>query len=1282
MASHPPAGHSMHVVKIERKSRAKLGLAVNASHKGVQILGCQPGTASAECTGIEIGDMIIEINGNPTFGMTSKDVTKVLSRAKGTSVSLKLYRSPTVRQPGESGITMKPLTAEDIDDGTTRNSEDNARVSGGPQIDPALEEFERLEREITSNEAEQTSPTPSTSNHHEDIVQSSTKETIGATAGPQPQQNSTNSSKTARNSASAQRRVSSDTTKRASSGERKVGQNASRKGQTPLPGTKSRRFENVQAKVSTTRARSPEKRVSSGAQRSPSVTSEKRSSSTTSVKRSSSVTPNKRNSDNIPKSSTSILEKQSSGMNITKCSSSVTPSKRNSGSISTTPLKGTPEKQTLKPSPPKPSKRAVSATPEKRNATGIPAKRTSAGPASAQSVRSASTRSLKLKAPDNVNSSKGSATVKSGPEMHRILQAADASVSSLQFESSPTTPSPSQSQSPSRGSSRGSQRSTAVGDAGADSSFQRLRLLAKTDYNRFSALINPTGSLSRPNSEQGSLRSRGGIFRHELLQDGNSTISQWLCEHESTAMFQHCQRCSEKVIVTAAAASSPIPSARERRSSIPRGCLLNGVTPHDDDCDEKGSDASFHAFKYKVLLTQLEAARARRNDALTHVVTTRDRVQTKLQSAFGRQCPALDDLIAADDFASALSGNSDGEEITNPVPESGIPQARSMASRSMSTSSVRSTCSVRSAAPSAEVMCRAVLGQLGQVEMVHTSATEAVAILEHHCEKAKIAASGVEIRSVQLTERDCQSVHFRQGICHTRQGAVVMMSSTSRLHIGEAIVAVNGEYVLDEPASMVLEKLHSSDGVVTVDVTLESSLSCAFALRWFGDSDDRCCSHVSSANRWIKKIAAKVADDRRDVVVAALGEHRVVYDPPESPIPPVEQSSQAESPDPRWSVPDETTKNFWGASTWQNTQDDKDTTSEVGPVTRSPSPTESERVLPSRDLVDTVFAKSLYADFDPNETIGSVAKLSSLLEKPGADIDVSFSDESGVKHQYLWQRGPCSRAKMERRRIELLQMDMTESDELMNEWMMLLRARATVEHVDKLRARAAADAAAAYAMSREHLANNPAKKEKFLRKFRSLMFNQVSTLTTKTKRLSTPAASPAPPANNFAPNRTHSLPVSGGEASEARARMRALAAARMMKRQQQLKERRDSIAEYECPPGPLSPQNETGEETYEESVSEDWTLEASEPSKSPECSVVEAVSREDVDKRLKVLAAETKRRLKFEPGATAERKAAAAARAKELAQRKADLLRRTQLMQKLKESMDSTHEADEWIDDC
>ena len=67
-------------------------------------------------------------------------------------------------------------------------------------------------------------------------------------------------------------------------------------------------------------------------------------------------------------------------------------------------------------------------------------------------------------------------------------------------------------------------------------------------------------------------------------------------------------------------------------------------------------------FRSKVLLTQLEAARARRNDALTHVVTARDRIQTKLQYAFGRQCPALDDLIAADDFASALSVNTDGEE--------------------------------------------------------------------------------------------------------------------------------------------------------------------------------------------------------------------------------------------------------------------------------------------------------------------------------------------------------------------------------------------------------------------------------------------------------------------------------------------------------------------------------------------------------------------------------------------------------------------------------------------
>ena len=64
-----------------------------------------------------------------------------------------------------------------------------------------------------------------------------------------------------------------------------------------------------------------------------------------------------------------------------------------------------------------------------------------------------------------------------------------------------------------------------------------------------------------------------------------------------------------------------------------------------------------------------------------------------------------------------------------------------------------------------------------------------------------------------------------------------------------------------------------------------------------------------------------------------------------------------------------------------------------------------------------------------------------------ADADAPVGGQDG----YAWQQGPNAHERMERRRLELLELDIGSGSDtrLLNEWMMLLRVRATTEHVQK-----------------------------------------------------------------------------------------------------------------------------------------------------------------------------------------------------------------------------------------
>ena len=67
-----------------------------------------------------------------------------------------------------------------------------------------------------------------------------------------------------------------------------------------------------------------------------------------------------------------------------------------------------------------------------------------------------------------------------------------------------------------------------------------------------------------------------------------------------------------------------------------------GAAADDAGGSEGGDDAgaSFQLFKYKVLLTQLDAARARRADAMDRLEKTRVESEGLFRSIYGRGCDA------------------------------------------------------------------------------------------------------------------------------------------------------------------------------------------------------------------------------------------------------------------------------------------------------------------------------------------------------------------------------------------------------------------------------------------------------------------------------------------------------------------------------------------------------------------------------------------------------------------------------------------------------------------
>lgn len=221
-----------------------------------------------------------------------------------------------------------------------------------------------------------------------------------------------------------------------------------------------------------------------------------------------------------------------------------------------------------------------------------------------------------------------------------------------------------------------------------------------------------------------------------------------------------------------------------------------------------------------------------------------DVVQAQLQAAFGRgRCNSVCNLVTMGDFETALADSS--LDVAQP-----------------SSSTIRS----------ADTRCGAVLTQLGHVEKIHASAMEAVDLLEQQCRKALIAARGVEVRAVRVDRDAAAAMALRQGVCHTRVGAVIGIVTQAAVDagcaVGDVVVSIDGDCMLGESSTEVERRLRSggSNSAHIVELVKATDLACGLSLRTRTGGAWKSCAHIAEVNKWISSSCAALPQHRRKSV--------------------------------------------------------------------------------------------------------------------------------------------------------------------------------------------------------------------------------------------------------------------------------------------------------------------------------------------------------------------------------------------------------------------------------
>lgn len=204
-------------------------------------------------------------------------------------------------------------------------------------------------------------------------------------------------------------------------------------------------------------------------------------------------------------------------------------------------------------------------------------------------------------------------------------------------------------------------------------------------------------------------------------------------------------------------------STTSRYSTTSRAALLEAKSAHAMKDVSRGitndaATASFEVFKYQVLLTQLEAARARRTEALTRAIRTRDHVRLAMAEALGVErhgeghevyCLALDGLVGRTDQISEFSLSAGGNAAMVYSGPLGLDRERGTTRASISAmptlpSGIPTLVPMGlHQTPTAAVMCNAVNVQLAQVNEAKKSADAACGELLAQQRKAELADRGL-----------------------------------------------------------------------------------------------------------------------------------------------------------------------------------------------------------------------------------------------------------------------------------------------------------------------------------------------------------------------------------------------------------------------------------------------------------------------------------------------------------------------------------------------------------
>lgn len=599
-----------------------------------------------------------------------------------------------------------------------------------------------------------------------------------------------------------------------------------------------------------------------------------------------------------------------------------------------------------------------------------------------------------------------------------------------------------------------------------ESTFAHLQHLAKTDYQTYRSQV-----LNEDVKENGGtctdVSTAVGTELYSL--DAMNIISQWLRSHTVTSDGR-CAACVHTLTTSRSPSrgnAGPAVPSRSKRATTPVSrtsgiptrvtsgrARSNSIVSVDssatDDFDDDG--ASFQVFKYKVLLTQLEAARSRRADTMDKLEQTKTTTAALFSRLFGSQCMrALEDLIPQPVILSDSYSLMDAEQGPSFIPVA-VDPARPI------TMSKRRT---------ADMLCKAVVRQQRIIDIKRGIATQALEELHLQQMKAIVAARGVKARVIRLWGRGSASqlgLSLVFGICGRAGGAVIRSISSASpaarsdaIYKGDVIIKINDLPALELSKAEIEQILSSTSGYTTLTVAPIDELDAAIALRWFPTGGngigENCgpdlCRHELAVNRWLYQCRSVLR--RHELEELELpwavskrkntANHRsdTVFSIPNSTSAKKLAPTPLRRADLEMSLPD--------------LEDDLDAASDA---TTSDVGSSLERMLSSiaasssPETLGVVLAKSNSHELDSLLTeVSAPLQIEQIESMVDALVSSGVHDCEATPARYEWQIGANAHAKMERRRLELLELDISGNDVLMNEWMMLLRVRATVEHVQK-----------------------------------------------------------------------------------------------------------------------------------------------------------------------------------------------------------------------------------------